>query len=203
MTVNIGLNAIISSFICSSIFHPIDTIKVRLQGSKRPLTKNIYKGISLRYVTAGVQSLTFWTTYEELKKTKKIPESAALASLLASAAETPFDIMKRRAQLCKGPISYRSMYHYILLNTLANVGISTSYHSLLEQVGPLHSGFITSILTYPIDTLKTITIAQKFPKQHELFLGFLFKICYITGYLNLNTYMMNSINDVNKHNKYI
>tara|TARA_B100001094_G_scaffold326648_1_gene383203 strand:+ start:3962 stop:4543 length:582 start_codon:yes stop_codon:yes gene_type:complete len=187
----IGLHGIFASFICSTIFHPVDTIKVRLQGNKPIFNKSLYNGIKLRYVTSTVQSGTFWTVYEEIKKTKSTAEASAYASFIAALAETPFDIIKRRSQLCNRALSWKLMAQYTGLNTISSINQMTSYLTFCDNMNPAAAGFITSLISYPLDTLKTMTLSQKIPKLQQLTYGYLFKIIYITGYLNLNTHIMN------------
>ena len=188
--VPIGLHGIFASFICSTLFHPIDTIKVRLQGNKPVFSKSLYNGIKMRYVTSAVQSGTFWTVYEELKKSKSTTEASVYASFISSVVETPFDITKRRSQLCNRALPWKSISRYTALNTISSINQMTSYLTFCDNMHPAAAGFITSLISYPLDTLKTMTLSQKVPKLQQLTYGYLFKIIYITGYLNLNTQIM-------------
>jgi hypothetical protein len=188
---HIGLHGIFASFICSSIFHPIDTIKVRFQGNKPIFHRSLYNGIKMRYVTSTIQSGTFWTVYEESKKTKTTTEASAYASFVASLAETPFDLNKRRAQLCNGKFNSKILIKYAMLNIISSIGQMTTYYSLCDNIHPIGAGFVSSLITYPLDTLKTMSLSKKIPKLNQITYGYIFKIIYITGYLNLNTQIMN------------
>ena len=186
----IGLNGILASFICSTAFYPIDTIKVRLQGKKPIFNKGLFKGIKMRYASSTIQAGTFWTVYEETKKTNNTVKASAYASFISGLVETPFDFSKRRHQLCNKKFTFLTLSQYAGLNIISSMSQMTTYYSLCDEIDQIYAGLITSIISYPIDTLKTMSLTKKIPPLSNLTYGYLFKIIYITSYLNLNSKIM-------------
>jgi solute carrier family 25 (mitochondrial carnitine/acylcarnitine transporter), member 20/29 len=183
--------------------HPLDTIKVNLQNNNnnKVQLKYLYNGIKYPIIQSCITNSLLFGNYNNLKKCGYNPViSGSISGFLTSFIINPFEVLKVRNQNIKN-VNYNLQYFSglkftILRETLAS-GIyfgtfEFMHHDLKCNI--LLSGGMAGvnswILTYPIDTLKTLVqinnnINYNQIKFTQLFRGLNYALC--------RAFMVNSI----------
>lgn len=192
--VHISIISCISSFICTTIFYPIDSIKTRLQCNKIIKVNKLYHGIRAKYAENIISSSAFWTIYEHSKEYDS-RNALIYSSLVVPLLETPLDIYRKQQQL--GLISklnaFKLVQYGILnysINALGNYLFVMAY-KLFENKDvsfKILPGLLVTSVLYPLDLAKT-NILYPVSKEYIIY-SFLSKCCYITGYSTLNMEIM-------------
>ena len=101
--------------VCDLALHPIDTIKTRMQSSKRTphsIFRGIYNGVGAVALSSAPASGLFFYTYDSLKASSYIPATslgyaaaAGVADTIACFVRVPFEVIKQRSQAISGDSS--------------------------------------------------------------------------------------------------
>ena len=164
-----GIYGIVSSFVSTSIFYPIDTLKTRRQafGTFRPLKFNsLYKGITPELLSCAPSSFTYWWTYQKCRENNfSTTESSLLSCLTSNLIDTPFDIKKKRYQLNSFSNLEKVLPKYCLGNVLSSIVYNLFYINTLKKCKEKDginnylcitcASSISAFMSYPFDRWKT------------------------------------------------
>lgn len=167
--------SLISGIMEVGVTHPLDYIKTILQSKSGTvngnkfhtlgLLKTPYKGISSKLAGTVPMRILFWCSLDYFNSNGFSPVSSAfLTSVLQTVIDYPIEQIKTQ-RMVNNKKFYNSFENInfklaILPHLLRNIGFTISVYSIIQfdQNSTYHAGiggFIGSILTQPLDNLKT------------------------------------------------
>jgi hypothetical protein len=171
------MNAFISGFISTLVCHPLEFLKVNYQNNNRNnrnIQNNFKKGLFINSLTYGLHYSIYYPIYTHLNERNNSPfMSAFIAQNISNILLNPLWVIRtqrmatdKEYSLLLKEFNFRNtLYRGLVPNALIGIQTGISF-GLLEYLNEVNnrnivinsfiSKTVAGVLTYPIDTVRTI-----------------------------------------------
>jgi hypothetical protein len=164
---NVG-NALLVSTIDCVIFHPLDTMKTRLQTNKISIVK-LYSGVKPAMISTIPRISTRLVCYDELKERSDNP---FLAGMYTGLIESLFNIpsfYKNNAQINNTKYKYINLIKSMPIGCSKQAVSSSVFFGVRDQYDSLIlASFISTLISYPLDTIKVNIQTSNFKCMYSI-----------------------------------